>query len=711
MKQVFRRVLDGKGVIKIENLPVPHCGSNQVFIATKYTAISAGTEGATLSKTFPELVKQTLQDPWMRNAVKGLIFGSSPAVVKNIVWDETTLMRAIGYSGAGVVVNVGDNVSEVKAGDRVAFAAEGHAEFVAPSKNYVVPIPESVGFQEAAFVTLGGIAMQGVRRADIDLGDKVAVIGLGLVGLIVSQLVSAAGGQVIGIDVNQQRLDLLGTLVSDAKLVNSQNLDPVEAVIALAGGYGADKVIICAASKDPIIANQAMKMARKQGVVVFVGIVKMDLERMPFFRNELDIRFSRAYGPGVMDPEYEKGNIDYPRHYIRWTQQRNLAEFLRLIAVGKVTVEPLIGGVFDVDEAQTAYDQLYGGSLGGIAALLKYSESDEINATGTNSKRVVYHAPIKNDSIHIGIIGCGNFTRSTHIPNLDANKNFQIAAIASSTGVNAVAINKRFSVPYSTTDYHEILSDKNIDAVLIATRHNLHSDIACKAMEAGKHVFVEKPAALSWDQHNNIKHVLGNASTLYMVGYNRRYAPLALELKSQLQPDLQLIVHYQVCVPEIPADHWTLNPEEGGGRLVGEAEHFFDFINYLVAAPHTGVTARCLQRAIETKDTQFNFSVEIEYGNRAFGTVTYTSFAAPGSARETVIVYQAGRTFILEDFKSLSVRAAKTKNIRNVFGDMGHKAELETFVSRLKGESIVDENLDPLAASAISLKAMDSLKL
>jgi len=709
VKQVFRRVLDGKGVIKVEDLPVPHCGSDQVLVASKYTAISAGTEGATLSKTFPELVKQTLQDPWMRNAVKGLIFGSSPAVVKNIVWDETTLMRAIGYSGAGIVVDVGKNVSETKPGDRVAFAAEGHAEFVAPSKNYVVPIPQRVGFEEAAFVTLGGIAMQGVRRAEIELGDKVAVIGLGLVGLIVSQLVSAAGGQVTGIDVDAQRLDLLGKLVSDANTINSTSLDPVEAVTALTGGYGADKVIICAASKDPVIANQAMKMARKQGVVVFVGIVKMDLERMPFFRNELDIRFSRAYGPGVMEPEYEKGRVDYPRHYIRWTQQRNLAEFLRLIEVGKVTVDPLIGGVFDVEKAQTAYDKLYDGSLGGIAALLKYDGSEQLPSATTAAKTVVCDTPIERDKIRIGVIGCGNFTRSTHIPNLDSNKDFQIAAIASSTGVNAVAINKRFSIPYSTTDYHELLSDDNIDAVLIATRHNLHSEIACAAMKAGKHVFVEKPAALSWEQHEALKQQTTETGPVYMVGYNRRYAPLAVELKSRLQPELPLIIHYQVCVPEIPADHWTLDPAEGGGRLVGEAEHFFDFINYLVGAPHTGVTARCLQREIETKDTQFNFIVEIDYGNRALGTVTYTSFAAPGSVRESVTVYQAGQTFILQDFKVLRVSANKTKTIRNAFGDMGHKAELEAFVSHLKGDA-TGRASEPLAASAISLEAMDSLK-
>ena len=708
MKQVFRRVLDGKGVIQVEELPAPHCGQNQILIASKYTAVSAGTEGATLNKTFPELVKQTLQDPWMRNAVKGLIFGSSPNIVKNIIWDETTLMRAIGYSGAGTVIDLGSNISDFKIGDRVAFAAEGHAEIVAPSKNYVVPIPAGVDFKEAAFVTLGGIAMQGVRRAEIELGDKVAVIGLGLVGLLVAQLVSASGGHVIGLDLSNDRLNMLADLVNDASLINSGNLDPVDSVMNLTGGYGADKVIICAASKDASIANQAMKMARKQGVVVFVGIVKMDLERMPFFRNELDIRFSRAYGPGVMEPAYEKGSVDYPRHYIPWTQQRNLAEFLRLISVGKLAVGSMIGGIFDVDDAQTAYKKLFDGSLDGIAVLLKYSDISDSPPQRTIPVRDHLVRSKNNEKFRIGIIGCGNFTRSTHLPNLAANPDFEIAAIASSTGVNAVALTKRFSVPYSTTDYNEILADEQIDAVLVATRHNLHGEIACQALQTGKHVFVEKPAVLNWDQYNALRLRLSDTSNVYMVGYNRRYAPLALELKSQLQSDLQLMVMYQVCVPEIPSDHWTLDPQEGGGRLIGEAEHFFDFINFLVDATANKVTARCLKREVETNQTQFNFSVEIEYANRAMGTVFYTSFAAPGSARETVTVHQGGRTFILEDYKTLRVVGNKTKKLRNTFADMGHKAELEEYSRRIRNDTQKPVT-DPLAASAISLQALDSL--
>ncbi|MGI9295546.1 MAG: bi-domain-containing oxidoreductase, partial [Pseudomonadales bacterium] len=535
-------------------------------------------------------------------------------------------------------------------------------------------------------------------------------IGLGLVGLLVAQLVAAAGSQVVGVDVNKERLAMLARLVPDAELVNSAELDPVETVRGLSGGYGADKVIICAASKDTEIANQAMKMARKQGIVVFVGIVKMHLERMPFFRNELDIRFSRAYGPGVMDPEYEKGNVDYPRQYVRWTQQRNLTEFLRLISVGKVDIKPLIGGVFKVEDAQSAYDKLYDGSLGGISALLEYSDTQELLADNTRTHVSNLHTQSKSDKISIGIIGCGNFTRSTHIPNLHDNEDFQIAAIASSTGVNAVAITKRFEVPYSTTDYQEILDDPNIDAVMIATRHNLHGEIACKALAAGKHVFVEKPAVLNWQQHQALLQARENSDKVYMVGYNRRYSPLAAQLKSLLQEDLQLIVQYQVCVPEIPDDHWTLNPEEGGGRLIGEAEHFFDFINYLAGREATSVSARCLQREIETKETQFNFSVDIDYANKAFGSVTYTSFAAPGSARETITVYQNGQTLVIEDFKKLIVKGKKTKTLRNAFGDMGHKAELKAFAGLVKGEHTMAGTLHPLAASNISLLAMDYLK-
>lgn len=707
MRQVFRRVLDSKGKVQVEEVPAPACAADQVLIATRFTVISAGTEGATLSKTFPELVKQTLQDPWMRNAVKNLLLGASPAAIKNIVWDEVTQLRAIGYSGAGIALKVGSNVASIKAGDRVAFAAQGHAEVVAASGNLTVPVPEQVPLQDAAFVTLGGIAMQGVRRAEIQLGEKVAVLGLGLVGQIVAQLVHAAGGHVIGIDVNQRRLDELRAVLPHARLIDSAVLDPVQAVLSMTGGFGADAVIICAASKDPIIANQAMKMSRKQGRVVFVGIVKMELERMPFFRNELDLRFSRAYGPGSYDRDYEAGRIDYPQHYVRWTEKRNLEEFIHLLAEHRVRVDTLVGGTFSLDEAQRAYDALFDGSLGKAAALLSYEAPETAPPARTISQASRRKSP--PGKVSIGVIGCGNFTRSTHIPNLHSNPDVSIKAIASATGTAAASIVQRFAIPYSTTDYRELLTDPEINAVLIATRHHLHGPIACEALAAGKHVFVEKPAVLSWEQHQQLKDALSSSDRAYMVGYNRRYAPLAVKMRALLDTSLPLIIQYQVCIPEVPPDHWTLNPTEGGGRLVGEAEHFFDFCNFLAGATAPIVSAGCILLEGQTPETQYNFAVNLNYQSRVLASVTYTSYAAPGGPREKVTVFQGQRTLILEDFRKLSVLGKGSKTYRNQFGDMGHAEELRHFLRFVQEEDRPRFYEALLAPSSISMTAMDQL--
>jgi predicted dehydrogenase/threonine dehydrogenase-like Zn-dependent dehydrogenase len=707
MRQVFRRVLDKKGKILVKEVPAPACGPDQVLVASRYTAISVGTEGATLGKTFPELIKQTLQDPWMRSAVKNLIFGASPETIKNIVWDEVTQMRVIGYSGSGVVLEIGQNVGGIQKGDRVAFAAQGHAEIVAPSSNLTIQIPDSVSFQDAAFVTVGGIAMQGVRRAEVQLGERVAVIGLGLVGQLVSQLVNAAGGHVIGVDVDPKRLDELGAIIPHASKVDADCSNPVQTVLSMTGGFGADAVIICAGSKDPSIANQAMKMSRKQGRVVFVGIVKMALERMPFFRNELDLRFSRAYGPGSYDAEYESGRINYPQHYVRWTEQRNLAEFLRLLQEGRVRVQPMIGGIFPVEEAQKAYEKLNDGTLPGTSALLEYKADNETATRRTISMPLT--SRVREARINIGLIGCGNFTRSTHLPNLYKNRAFQIRAIASATGSSAASVVSRYGVRRSTTDYHDILSDPEIDAVLIATRHHMHGPMACEALRAGKHVLVEKPAVLNWEQYHELEKTLLETDGVYMVGYNRRYAPLAVELKKCIKDDLGLMVQYQVCVPEIPPDHWTLNPVEGGGRLIGEAEHFFDFINFLAGESPTKVTARCILKESETIYSQFNFMIDLEYKNRVLGTVMYTSYAAAGSPRELITVYQGQKTMKVDEFKKLMVRGDMKKTRRSPFADMGHRAELDYFAASIKEGS----NIQPvklLSASRTSLLAMDSLK-
>jgi len=704
VKQVFRRVLDSKGNVKVLDVPAPRCGANRVLVATHYSAISAGTEGATLKKTFPELIKQSLKDPWTRNAVKGLIVGAPPKKIGDIVWDEITLMRPIGYSGAGMVLEVGEAVRRLKPGDRVAFAAEGHAEVVAPSQNLTVRVPEGVALRDAAFVTVGGIAMQAVRRAEVQLGERVAVIGLGLVGLIVAQLVHSSGGHVIGVDVNGRRLEDLAELVPESFAINGAELDSVQGVIEASGGFGADTVIICASSNDPVVANQAMKMCRKQGKVVFVGIVKMDLERMPFFRNELDLRFSRAYGPGSYDRAYETGRIDYPQHYVRWTEERNLEEFLQLMSEGRVQVDLFSRDNFAVEKAQEAYDAIARGS---VAVVLEYPGARDQSDRGGMHRRQPRRRAITG-RIRVGVIGCGNFARTIHLPNLRSNKAFEISALASATGANAASVAERFDVRYSTTNYRDIIEDPDIDAVLVATRHDLHAEISCTALAAGKHVFCEKPAAMDHAQYDALHAAVESAEGVFMLGYNRRYAPLARILKEQLSPTSPMLLRYQVSIPPIPSDHWTLDPQEGGGRLIGEAEHFFDMINFLVGNAPQSVSAACISQRCQSVAEQYNFQVDLDYTDRALASVTYSSFGSPRLPRETIEVHQNGQSFTLADYKSLRRSGSKTRTWRRAFADLGHAAELTVFseLIRSPGERTTD---DILAASRISLEAMATL--
>lgn len=705
MKQVFRRVLDKKGVINVENVPSPQLGANNVLIETSYTLISAGTEGATLSKTFPELVKQTLQDPWMREAVKKLIFGANPILTGNIVWDETTLMRAIGYSGSGRVSSLGSNVTTFKPGDRVAFAAAGHAEIVAPSKNFVVPIPNQVSDQEAAFVTVGGIALQGVRRAEVQLGELIVVYGLGLIGLLTAQIAAAAGANVIGIDISADQIELFKSLVPDGIGINAREVDIIEVVKDITGGHGADGTIICASSSDKKIANDAMKMCRKQGRVVFVGIVKMNLERMPFFQNELDIKFSRAYGPGVMEPEYEKGRLDYPYHYIRWTQQRNLAAFLELIARKKVNVQPLIAATFSIDEAQAAFDSLYKKTFKGGSVLLEYAQdSKKFDATITiNQPQYI------QGKISFGVIGAGNFTRTTHLPNLHKHPKIKINAIASKTGHNAASLVNRYEVNYSTSDYHEIINDTNVEAVLISTRHDTHCDIAVAALKANKHVMLEKPAALSFEEYDALHQSISQSNAAFMVAYNRRYSALAKKLKASLSNELPMIIHYNVAIPEVPSSHWTLDSIEGGGRLIGEAEHFFDFFNFLSELVPTSIEADALIRPKETSKNTINFTVKVKYGDHALCHLNYTSIASSKMPREEIIVHQANKTYRLTDFKTLEINGASRSSKKKLFSEYGHQEEINHFVELVAGGI---NRADPdilLLASHIALTAQQQL--
>lgn len=699
MKQIIRRVIDKKGDIRIEEIPTPHMGDNQVLISTHYSLISSGTELGEINKNPLELAKLTLTDPWMRNAVKDLIFSGGITETWDTITNELFLYRMIGYSGSGIVLDEGKNVQEIRIGDRVAFAAQGHAEQVSAYAHHVVKVPESVDLKEAAFVTMGAIALQGIRRSQIQIGEWVVVYGLGLIGQLTVSMLLANGARVIGIDLNEKRIALAENLGMSYS-VNPQKEDIVNTVLRITSGKGADCSIICAVSHDPTIANNAMKMTRKQGRVVFVGIVKMDLERKPFFMQELDISFSRAYGPGSYDEPYEKGRIDYPYHYVRWTEKRNLEEVIRLIAERHIHLEPLIDSIYPLEASQHAFDKIKSGTMNSVAVLLSYSQEEKIQKTvhTTKAKR----RPVEG-TIRMGVIGTGNFCRNVHIPNLSRIKGYSLRAVCSASGLNAASLVKRFSIDYTTTDYQEILKDKEIDAVLIATRHDLHTKIAVEAAQAGKNIFFEKPVAMTPEELQSIEKAIAETGVHLMIGYNRRYSPIVAQAKRFItqQP---IMMKYTVNIKNLPDAHWTLDEEEGGGRLLGEAEHFFDLMNFFAHSRPFEVQAVSCPITSEIKTGLFNFMVQVKYENNTLGQLMYTSLGGPKLPRENIEIFCGDRHLQIIDFQKLLV------NQHRIFSSkgMGYHQELQEFLNQLQKMPALNPQI--FDAASVALQANEILR-
>jgi predicted dehydrogenase/threonine dehydrogenase-like Zn-dependent dehydrogenase len=695
MKQLVRRVIDKSGRILIEDMPTPHISDDQVLISTHYSLISSGTEMGTVQKTPTQLAKQTIEDPWMRQAVKNLVFSGGLRKTIDTIKNELYLYRMIGYSGAGVVLDKGQRIDHVEIGDRVAYAAQGHAEQVAAYANHVVKVPDEVDLTDAAFVTVGGIALQGIRRSGLQIGEWVVIYGLGLVGQLAAQIALAAGARVIGIDVSTDRTELAGR-VGIKHTVLAGESDPVASVLHMTGGKGADRTIMCAVSNDTAIANNAMKMTRKQGKVTFIGLVKMDLERMPFFLNELDLSFSRAYGPGSYDDAYEKGRVDYPYQYVRWTEHRNLDEVIRLISDKKIDVKPLVDATFPLEEGQIAIDRIKKGAMKSVAVLLSYPPVIGIS----NTIHLTEPQRLKKDVVSVGVIGVGNFSRNTRIPNLSRHKGYHLKALCSATGMTAASVAKMYACDYVTTDYKEILADPNVDMVLIATRHNLHAKLTCEAAEAGKHVFVEKPVAMNLEEWQQVQETIRKTGVHYMVGYNRRYSKIAGKAKRYVtqQP---ILMKYTVNIQHLPDAHWTLDPVEGGGRLLGESDHFFDLMNLYADSKPVQVQALSLPISGDTKMGLFNFMVQVQYENGSMGQLTYTSFGGPHVPKERLEIFCGDKYVEMIDFKKLGVNG----KMHSVGGGMGHERELDIFHEQIYGQTPFIDHSSMMAASWISLQA------
>jgi len=700
----MKQVLVKRGRVQIEDVPAPLLNNNHILVEVAYSLISTGTEVTGAKRSGESLAKKAIQQP--ENVKKVLNILKEKGIKRTLALMESKIGAAspVGYSCSGVVIQVGKGVEEMKPGDRVACAGAGkanHAEIVLVPKNLVVKVPNSCSLKDAASVTLGSIALQGVRRADPNLGEMVAIIGLGLLGQITNQLLKSAGCRTIGFEIQKSRVELAKELGLDYGFMSSE-VEVQKEVFNLTSGHGVDSAIITASAPgNDAIVQQAMEITRKKGKVVVVGDVGLDVKRAPFYEKELDLLISTSYGPGRYDSSYEEKGLDYPYAYIRWTEQRNMQEYLTLITEGKLNFTCLVNKIHPIEEAQQAYRALQEEDHP-LAVLLDY----HLNEVDTGKKlltKVQASTIVKKKTglINVAVIGAGSFAKSVHLPNLQKlSKLYSIRAIVSATGSNAKETARQFGAAYCSTDCHDVLDDDDVDMAMICTRHNLHAKIAIEAAKAGKAVFVEKPMALNQEELDELVKVLKETEVPLLVGFNRRFSPTAIRVKKLIQ-DRQnpIIVNYRVNAGYIPLDHWV-HTDEGGGRIIGEACHMFDVFNFFTQSEVESIDVSAISPKTEHISARDNFIATLKYSDGSICSLTYTALGTREVGKEYIEVYCDNKTMIIDDFKGLKIYGVRQKGWRGA-QDKGHMRELEEFAHSIREGDVWPISLDELIRATV----------
>lgn len=699
MKQVLIR----RGKAVVEKVPAPLVESGHVLVEVAYSLISTGTELSGVQASGKSLVRRALAQP--EKVAQVVTYLREQGIQRTVakVRGQLDAGSPTGYSCAGVVVQVGRGVTDLHPGDRVACAGAGianHAEIVLAPRNLVAPVPDACPLKDAASVTLGAIALQGIRRADPRLGEIVVVIGLGLLGQLTVQLLKAAGCQVIGFDVDARRVALAKELGADHAFVAGA-VDGAAEVRIRSNGHGADAVIITASSSSDAIAQQAMEIARKKGRVVVVGAVGLGLQRSPFYEKELDFLISCSYGPGRYDGAYEEQGVDYPYAFVRWTENRNMVEYLRLVASGQVQLDAILEREYPLADATQAYEALQSASEKPLAVLLRYPQDGDAMRAAKLTTKVDLTRSKTSGKIRIAVIGAGSFAKGMHLPNLrQLADHYHIRTIMSGTGSNAKASGAQFGADYVSSSYEDVLNDPDVDAVLIATRHHLHAQQAIAAARAGKAILLEKPMALYEQELNELVSVLEETGVPFLVGFNRRFSPAAQKIIQAMQTRQgPLMINYRVNAGAMPLEHWTQGPE-GGGRLIGEACHMVDFFQALVAgAEPVEMCALMVQAHDEALLGSDNFSLSIRYADGSVASLFYTALGAPTLGKEYVEVFGDNKAFVVDDFKSLRGHGVAGYDWSAPIADKGHLAELQAFARYLRGETEAPIPLAEMVAS------------
>jgi len=682
----MKQVLVKSGAVSVEDVPAPQVGTANVLVRVEWSCVSAGTEIAGVRLSALPLYRRALKQP---ENVRRVLQAMRDQGIKR-TWDRVTGKLAagtpLGYSASGTVIAVGREVNGFREGDLVACAGAGianHAEVIDVPVNLAVRVPQGVGMDVASTATLGAIALQGVRRAEPTLGETFVVVGLGILGQLTVQLLKANGCHVVGADVDPERIAAARLSGAEAAL-DAELEDYLAHVLRLTDGHGADGVIVTAAGSSDEIISKAFQACRKKGRVILVGDVGLDLRRSDLYEKELDFRVSTSYGPGRYDPSYEEGGRDYPIGYVRWTETRNMEAYLALVAGGAVSLSHLPEQRFDVADAGKAYEALQGEGHKPLLVLLRYPKD---SATALERKVVMRPPEPGTGRIKTAIVGAGNFAQASHLPNLNQLKDrFAIHCVMSRSGVSARAAALQWQASYATTDLDAVLSDGDVELVIIATRHNLHTSLALRALQAGKHVLVEKPLALTDAELQSLRDYFSGRSQgpVLMTGFNRRFSPGIVRVKALLEGRIApMMVNYRMNAGYLPPDHWVHGPE-GGGRNIGEACHVYDLFGYLTGAQAVSIQAEGIGSKGQQWRRNDNFVATIGYGDGSVCTLTYTALGNKSYPKERMEVFCDGKVISLDDFRRVDVSGSSDRGWSSLAQDKGQLEELNALASCLR---------------------------
>ncbi len=684
MKQIIQSVSTGE--LAVVDVPAPKTPKGGILVRTQASLVSAGTERSMVSfaeknllqkaRSRPDLVRQTI-DKARRDGILDTF---------DAVRNRLEQPAALGYSAAGTVIDVGIDAGAFRIGDRVACAGAGlavHAQLIAVPKNLATKLPDAVPFEEGAFCTIGAIALHGVRLAAVQIGDVVAVIGLGLLGQLAVQILREAGCFVVGTDLQPSRAELAMSL--GATWAGGDLTELAARTAAMTEGRGADAVLITADTPSDQPVELAGELARSRATVISVGTVGTRLPRKSYFEKELDFRVSRSYGPGRYDDDYETKGHDYPFDYVRWTENRNMQAFAKMVASGAIRILPLITHRFDIEDGIQAYDVVLGrGGEPFMGVVLQYGaepdRSRRIDMPPAPERSLVHD----ERSVSVGVLGAGLFANSILLPAMKKAKGLRLVTISSARGLSARASAARFGFAHCASSADQILGDPNVNTVAILTRHALHAGQTIAALRAGKHVFVEKPLCLTDQELDEIVAAYADSRAMVMVGFNRRFAPFIVNLREALQSVSEpLMLTCRVNAGFIPADHWMHDPAQGGGRLRGEGCHFVDLLIHLARARVARVRTIVLPN--EGRYRSDNFQITLEFTNGTVGVVTYVANGSRAFGKELVEAFGGGLAARMDDYRSLHIEYASTSTRRTsrLRQDKGHRAEWKVIVGHL----------------------------